>query len=67
MYPDLQVKFADTLSDKIPDVRETNLTAQGKGVVFRLVLGPPGSKEAAIETCNKLKAQGFTGCWATPY
>ncbi len=67
MYPDLQVKFADILSDKIPDVRETNLTAQGKGVVFRLVLGPPGSKEAAIETCNKLKAQGFTGCWATPY
>ena len=67
MYPDLQVKFSDILSDKTPDVRETNLTAQGKGIVYRLILGPPGSKESAIDTCNKLKAQGFTGCWATPY
>lgn len=67
MYPDLQVKYADILSDKVPDVRETDLRAQNKGIMFRLVLGPPGSKEAAIDTCNKLKAQGFSGCWATPY
>lgn len=67
MYPDLQVKYAEILSQKMPDVRETDLSAQGKGVVYRLILGPPGSKESAIDTCNKLKAQGFSGCWATPY
>jgi SPOR domain len=66
-YPDLQTKYADLLANKLPDVRETDLTAQGKGIVYRLVVGPPGSKEAAIDTCNKLKAQGFAGCWATPY
>lgn len=67
MYPDLQIKYADTLQGMTPDVREVDLTAQGKGVVYRLIVGPPGSKEAAIATCNKLKAQGYTGCWATPY
>jgi hypothetical protein len=67
MFPDLQVKYADTLQGMTPDVREVDLTAQGKGVVYRLIVGPPGSKEAAIGTCNKLKAQGYTGCWATPY
>lgn len=67
MFPDLQTKYADILSGKVPDVRETDLTKQGKGVVYRLVIGPPGSKESAIETCSKLKAQGFTGCWATPF
>ncbi len=66
-YPDLQTKYADLLANKLPDVREADLTAQGKGIVYRLVVCPPGSKEAAIDTCNKLKAQGFAGCWATPY
>jgi hypothetical protein len=67
MYPDLQVKYADILQGMTPDVRAADLSAQGKGVVYRLVVGPPGSREAAIATCNKLKAQGFSGCWATPY
>lgn len=66
-FPDLQTKYAGVLAGKTPDVRETDLTDKGKGVVYRLIVGPPGSREEAINTCNKLKAQGYNGCWATPY
>jgi hypothetical protein len=63
---DLETKF-DVLKGKVFDVQEADLTAQGKGVVFRSVVGPPGSRAFAMGVCNDLKAVGYAGCWATQY
>ncbi len=56
-YPDLQ--------DKVPDVREVDRGE--KGIWQRLVVGPPGSKEAVADLCKKLKGQGLKDCWVTQY
>ncbi len=63
---DLEQKF-DVLKGKIFDVQEADLTAQGKGVVFRSVVGPPGSREFASGVCSQLKTVGYTSCWITAY
>ena len=64
-YADLAQKYPDVLAGKVPDVVEANIP--DKGVWFRNVVGPPGSREAAREICSKLDAQGFKGCWVTAY
>ena len=56
-YPDLQ--------DKVPDVREVDRGE--KGLWYRLIAGPPSSKEAAGDLCKKLKGQGLKDCWVTAY
>lgn len=38
-----------------------------KGTYFRLILGPPASRESARDVCTKLDAAGFKGCWALGY
>ena len=63
---ELEQRF-DVLKGKIFDVQEANLTAQGKGIYYRSVVGPPGSREFASGVCNQLKAVGYTGCWITAY
>ncbi len=63
---DLERNF-DVLKGKIFDVQEADLTAQGKGVVFRSVVGPPGSKEFASGICAQLKAVGHANCWVNAY
>lgn len=65
VYADLQQKYGDVLSNKPADVQEANLG--DKGVYYRAVVGPPGSREAATTLCTQLKTAGYTGCWVTAY
>ncbi|MEM9359584.1 MAG: SPOR domain-containing protein [Pseudomonadota bacterium] len=66
-FADLQQKYTSILSTKVPDVRRTDLTSRGLGVMYRAVVGPPGSKQAAGQLCNRLKTAGYTGCWVAAY
>jgi hypothetical protein len=63
---EFEQKF-DVLKGKVFDVQEADLTSQGKGVVYRSVVGPPGSRAFAAGVCSDLKAVGYAGCWATAY
>jgi hypothetical protein len=65
VFADIQQKYSDVLSNHTPDEREVNLGE--KGVWHRLMLGPPGSREAANTVCTQLKAAGYAGCWITAY
>lgn len=65
VFADLHQKYPDALQGRTPDVRQVNLGE--KGVWYRLIVGPPGSREAAANVCKQLKSQGFSGCWATGY
>jgi hypothetical protein len=64
-FADLQQKYADVLAAKTPDVQEANLGE--KGVWYRAVVGPPGSREAASGVCSLLKTAGHAGCWVAAY
>lgn len=64
-FADIQQKHSSVLQGRTPDVREANLGE--KGIWFRVVVGPPGSKESANSVCSQLKAQGYTGCWIMTY
>ena len=66
-FADLQQKYTSILSTKVPDVRRTDLTSRGLGVMYRAVVGPPASKQAAGQLCNRLKSAGYTGCWVAAY
>jgi hypothetical protein len=65
VFADMQQKYGEVLSSKTPDVQEANLGE--KGVWFRAVVGPPGSREAASALCGQLKSAGYSGCWVTAY
>ena len=56
-FADLQQKYGDVLASKTPDVQEANLG--DKGVRYRSVVGPPGSREAASGVCKQLKTAGY--------
>ena len=64
-FADIQQKHSSVLQGRTPDVREANLGE--KGIWYRVVVGPPGSREAANSVCSQLKAQGYTGCWIMTY
>ncbi|MFA5950479.1 MAG: SPOR domain-containing protein [Hyphomicrobium sp.] len=64
-FADMQQKYGDLLQNKLPDVQEANLGE--KGTYHRLLVGPPGSRDAASQLCTQLKAQGYSGCWVTAY
>lgn len=66
-FADLQQKYVNVLQNKIPDVQEADLSARGLGTMYRVVVGPPGSREAAANLCGQLKTAGFSGCWVTAY
>jgi hypothetical protein len=64
-YADLQQRFTGVLGSKSPDVVEAKLE---KGTFHRLVVGPPGSRDAAGSVCAQLKAAGYTAdCWVTAF
>lgn len=65
IFANMQEKYGEVLSSRTPDVQEANLGE--KGVWYRLVVGPPGSREAASSLCIQLKAAGYSGCWVTAY
>jgi hypothetical protein len=64
-FADLQQKYGEVLASKTPDVQEANLG--DKGVRYRSVVGPPGSREAASGVCKQLKTAGYADCWVTAY
>jgi len=66
-FADLQQKYGSVLQNKIPDVQEADLSARGLGTMYRVVVGPPSSREAAANLCGQLKSAGFQGCWVTGY
>jgi len=63
VFANLQEKYGDVLSSRTPDVQVANLGE--KGVWYRLLVGPPGSRDAAASLCTQLKAAGYSGCWVT--
>jgi hypothetical protein len=65
-FADLQSKYPDVLNGKPAEVQEVNL-GEVKGVWYRAVVGPPGSKASASAVCEQLKAAGYTQCFATAY
>jgi cell division protein FtsN len=65
-FADLQQKY-NVLQGKIPDVLEADLSSRGLGTMYRLVVGPPGSRDAASAFCGQLKSAGHPDCWITPY
>jgi cytoskeletal protein RodZ len=67
VFADLQQKYGDILDDKAPDVQEADLSDRGLGMMYRLVVGPPGSKNAALGVCQQLKSAGYQGCWVKEY
>ena len=64
-FADIQQKYGDVLASKTPDVQEADLG--DKGLWYRAVVGPPGSRDAASAVCNQLKTAGHTACWVTTY
>jgi hypothetical protein len=67
VFADMQQKYGDVLGNKTPDVQQADLSARGLGVMYRLVVGPPGSRDAASGVCSQLKSAGYVGCWVTEY
>jgi hypothetical protein len=65
IFANMQEKYGEALSSRTPDVQEANLGE--KGVWYRLVVGPPGSRDAAASVCTQLKSAGYSGCWVTAY
>jgi hypothetical protein len=65
IFANMQEKYGDVLASRTPDVQEANLGE--KGVWYRLVVGPPGSRDAASGVCSQLKTAGYNGCWVTAY
>ena len=61
----LRKKYSTILGAKQPDIQEANLGARGKW--YRLRIGPPVSKQAAIDLCRKLKSAGWKGCIVKAY
>lgn len=60
-FADMQQKYSAVLQSRTPDVQEANLGA--KGLWYRVVIGPRGSRADANAVCAALKSKGFTGCW----
>lgn len=67
VFADLQQKYGDVLGTKTPDVQEADLSDRGLGTMYRLVVGPPGSRESASGICSQLKTAGLQGCWVKEY
>jgi hypothetical protein len=66
-YADLQQRYPEVLGTKSFDVQEADLSARGLGTMYRVVVGPPGSHNAASGVCAQLKAAGYVGCWVKQY
>ncbi len=65
VFADLQQRYPDALSGTVPDVQEADLGE--KGTWYRVVIGPPGSRDAANGVCGRLKSAGYANCWVNSY
>jgi hypothetical protein len=64
---DLQQKYPEVLEGKSFDVQEADLSDRNLGTMYRVVVGPPGSHNAATALCTQLKAAGYVGCWVKEF
>ena len=55
-YRSIQSKFSGVLGSQPHTVRRADLGA--KGVYYRAMVGPFGSREAAVQLCSSLKQAG---------
>lgn len=62
---DIQQKYPGVLQGRAADVREANLGE--KGIWYRVVVGPPASRQTANTVCGELKSKGYGGCWVAGY
>ena len=62
-FANMQQKYPSIINQYRPLIQKADLSAQGKGVWYRLRIGPMNSKEAASRVCSQLKAQGIKGCF----
>lgn len=67
VFANMQEKYGDVLASKTPDVQEADLSARGLGTMYRLLVGPPGSRDVASGICSQLKAAGHKDCWVMAY
>lgn len=66
-FADLRLKYENALQGRVPDIQAADLTDRGLGTMYRVVVGPPGSRDAANTVCNRLKEAGYAGCWVKAY
>jgi hypothetical protein len=62
-FAELQQRHPQALSNHVPTVQKADLSSRGLGTMYRLLVGPAGSRQAANEVCASLKAGGYNGCW----
>jgi len=62
-FADMRAQYGDALASAIPEIQEADLSDRGLGTMYRVVVGPPGSRESATATCARLKSAGYNGCW----
>ena len=66
-FADLQQRYPSILGTKVPDVRKADLSSRGLGIMYRAIVGPPGSRDVASQLCSRLKTVGYENCWIAPY
>jgi hypothetical protein len=62
-FAELQQKHPVALQNRVPDLQKVDLKARGLGIMYRVVAGPASSRGVASSVCNKLKTEGYKGCW----
>ncbi len=62
-FVELQQKHPGPLQNRVPSVQKADLSARGLGTMYRVVVGPAGSRSVANSVCSSLKAEGYRGCW----
>ena len=66
-YADLSQMYGGALQGRVPDIQAADLSDRGLGTMYRVVVGPPGSRDAANDVCSRLRSAGYTGCWVKAY
>ena len=66
-FVDLQTRYSSVLGSHIPAVQKADLSSRNLGIQYRAVVGPPGSRKAALKVCSQLRAAGYQGCWVKAY
>ncbi len=64
-FADMRARYAGVLDGREPVIKE--IDRGDKGLYYRVMAGPPGSKEQANALCEQLKAQGHKDCWVSGY
>lgn len=61
VFADIRSRYQTILEGREPIIKEVDLGE--RGFFYRVLAGPPNSKEQAVAICEQLKAQGYKDCW----